>query len=107
MLTLVFLAFPETARLTLEDMDAVFGDRTSMMPTPVQDEALPFARSSGTESPVPSMQLDPDSRDSEHIGNGDVTVQTRERGPSVGSRIISLFKGKRDQYKPLDGRRIE
>jgi hypothetical protein len=47
--------YPETANIRLEEMDAIFGDATSVMPTPAtlaEAESL-FSRG----SPVPSLDI--------------------------------------------------
>jgi hypothetical protein len=52
---LVYFLYPETSGVRLEDMDALFGDATSAMPTP----ATPAERGSlmGVASPVPSLDI--------------------------------------------------
>ncbi|KAJ9666082.1 Ribulose bisphosphate carboxylase large chain [Coniosporium apollinis] len=52
----VWFIYPETANVRLEDMNAIFGDATSVMPTPA---TIAEAESlfSGNRSPVPSMDL--------------------------------------------------
>ncbi|KAI4242689.1 MAG: hypothetical protein L6R40_003910 [Gallowayella cf. fulva] len=52
---LVYFLYPETANVRLEDMDQIFGDATTAMPTPAQHaevESLMSAR-----SPVPSLDI--------------------------------------------------
>ena len=52
---IVFFLYPETANVRLEDMDQLFGDATTAMPTPAQHaevESLMSAR-----SPVPSLDI--------------------------------------------------
>ncbi|KAI4104177.1 MAG: hypothetical protein L6R37_003438 [Teloschistes peruensis] len=52
---LVYFLYPETANVRLEDMDQLFGDATTAMPTPAQHaevESLMSAR-----SPVPSLDI--------------------------------------------------
>jgi hypothetical protein len=53
---LVWFIYPETANVRLEDMNSLFGDATSVMPTP---ETLAEAESlfSGNRSPVPSLDI--------------------------------------------------
>jgi hypothetical protein len=53
---LVWFVYPETANVRLEDMNALFGDATSVMPTP---ETLAEAESlfGSTRSPVPSLDI--------------------------------------------------
>ena len=51
----VYFIYPETANVRLEDMDQLFGDATTAMPTPAQHaevESLMSAR-----SPVPSLDI--------------------------------------------------
>jgi len=52
----VWFIYPETANVRLEDMNSLFGDATSVMPTP---ETLAEAESlfSGRGSPVPSLDI--------------------------------------------------
>jgi len=52
---LVYFLYPETSGVRLEDMDALFGDATTAMPTP----ATPAERDSlmGIASPVPSLDI--------------------------------------------------
>ncbi|KAF1810148.1 high affinity glucose transporter [Eremomyces bilateralis CBS 781.70] len=53
---IVWFIYPETANIRLEDMNVLFGDATSVMPTP---ETIAEAESlfSGNRSPVPSIDL--------------------------------------------------
>ncbi|KAF2200249.1 hypothetical protein GQ43DRAFT_456572 [Delitschia confertaspora ATCC 74209] len=53
---IVWFLYPETANVRLEDMNALFGDATSVMPTPA---TLAEAESlfSGHGSPVPSLDI--------------------------------------------------
>src|ERR1700759_67194 len=55
-LSSVWFLYPETANVRLEDMNSLFGDATSVMPTP---ETLAEAESlfSATRSPVPSLDI--------------------------------------------------
>ena len=51
----MYFLYPETANVRLEDMDQLFGDATTAMPTPAQHaevESLMSAR-----SPVPSLDI--------------------------------------------------
>ena len=52
----MWFIYPETANVRLEDMNSLFGDATSAMPTPA---TLAEAESlfSGRESPVPSLDI--------------------------------------------------
>ncbi|KAI9703070.1 MAG: hypothetical protein M1820_005942 [Bogoriella megaspora] len=53
----VWFIYPETANVRLEDMNALFGDATTAMPTPA---TLAEAESLFSRSPVPSMDLQRD-----------------------------------------------
>lgn len=52
----MWFIYPETANVRLEDMNSIFGDATTIAPTP---ETLAEAESlfSGNRSPVPSFRL--------------------------------------------------
>lgn len=52
----VFFLYPETANVRLEDMDAIFGDAITAMPTPAQ-EAEVESLLSASRSPVPSLDI--------------------------------------------------
>lgn len=52
----MYFIYPETANLKLEEMDQLFGDATTAMPTP-QQEAEIESLMSGNRSPVPSIDL--------------------------------------------------
>jgi len=51
----VYFIYPETAGIRLEDMDALFGDATTAMPTPATRAET--GSLIGVTSPVPSMDL--------------------------------------------------
>jgi hypothetical protein len=51
----VYFIYPETAGVRLEDMDAIFGDATTAMPTPAARAETGSLMGAG--SPVPSMDL--------------------------------------------------
>ncbi|KAH8657058.1 hypothetical protein BGZ60DRAFT_384256 [Tricladium varicosporioides] len=51
----VYFIYPETAGVRLEDMDSLFGDATTAMPTPVARAETGSLL--GANSPVPSMDL--------------------------------------------------
>lgn len=51
----VYFIYPETAGVRLEDMDALFGDATTAMPTPATRAETGSLM--GASSPVPSMDL--------------------------------------------------
>lgn len=51
----MYFIYPETAGVRLEDMDTLFGDATTAMPTPVTRAETGSLM--GVSSPVPSMDL--------------------------------------------------
>lgn len=53
---IVWFLYPETANVRLEEMDTLFGDATTAMPTPAQ-EAEVEALMSASRSPVPSLDI--------------------------------------------------
>lgn len=53
---LVYFLYPETANVRLEDMDQLFGDATTAMPTPAQHAEVESLMS-GNRSPVPSLDI--------------------------------------------------
>ena len=55
-LFLVYFLYPETANVRLEDMDQLFGDATTAMPTPAQHAEVESLMS-GARSPVPSLDI--------------------------------------------------
>ena len=52
----VYFVYPETANVRLEDMDQLFGDATTAMPTPAQHAEVE-ALMSASRSPVPSLDI--------------------------------------------------
>ena len=52
----VYFLYPETANVRLEDMDQLFGDATTAMPTPAQHAEVESLMS-GNRSPVPSLDI--------------------------------------------------
>ncbi|EAT90877.2 hypothetical protein SNOG_01228 [Parastagonospora nodorum SN15] len=55
---IVYFIYPETANVRLEDMNSLFGDATSVMPTPrTLAEAESLFSGHGRGSPVPSLDI--------------------------------------------------
>ncbi|KAF4632288.1 hypothetical protein G7Y89_g5834 [Cudoniella acicularis] len=124
----VYFIYPETAGIRLEDMDALFGDATTAMATPIARAETGSLL--GPNSPVPSMDLrrgiqgGPNGLgasnaipgldiDPPHVSikNGKPQYAAdEESSEGVGgwiSRMVSRNKGddasiKSSQYKPLD-----
>lgn len=74
----VYFIYPETANVRLEDMNSIFGDATTIAPTP---EVIAEAESlfSGNRSPVPSFRLGEDQEpipdDIDQLTPPDVEIQ--------------------------------
>ncbi|KAF2878422.1 hypothetical protein BDV95DRAFT_601073 [Massariosphaeria phaeospora] len=54
---IVWFIYPETANVRLEDMNSLFGDATSVMPTPATLAEAESLFSGGRGSPVPSLDI--------------------------------------------------
>jgi hypothetical protein len=101
----VYFIYPETANVRLEDMNSLFGDATSVMPTP---ETLAQAESlfsgEGRGSPVPSLDIRGGRRaqddaipglniDPPDIESGkDMTKADTENGEGIGGWISNMVK---------------
>lgn len=101
----MWFIYPETANVRLEDMNSIFGDATTAMPTPA---TLAEAESlfSGNRSPVPSFHLGEQGADnaipgldidppSVEVQNGKPMLskdQDGEQGEGVGGWISNLVK---------------
>jgi len=75
----VYFLFPETANVRLEDMNSIFGDASTIAPSP---QTLAEAESLFSRSPAPSMHLDHDGnapQDSRVLAVGYRTLSRRAR----------------------------
>ncbi|KAK3216728.1 hypothetical protein GRF29_1g773195 [Pseudopithomyces chartarum] len=100
---IVWFIYPETANVRLEDMNSIFGDATSVQPTPqtlAEAESL-FSgdarspvpsldiRRGAAESAIPGLNIDPpdnvDSLDSKPAKDG-------EKGEGIGGWISNMVK---------------
>ncbi|CAI7671775.1 unnamed protein product [Penicillium pancosmium] len=54
---LVYFLYPETSGVRLEDMDVLFGDATTAMPTPATEGERGSLLGAGAGSPVPSLDI--------------------------------------------------
>lgn len=128
MITVWFL-YPETANVRLEDMNALFGDATTAMPTP-SSQAQSSLVSGREGSPVPSMSLGqhgPDSaipgldidppkvniengkpilsrRESEASGRSGLSGTKEGMGGWISSMVSRARGGKRDKSTGGSGR---
>lgn len=56
-IAVVYFIYPETANVRLEDMNSIFGDATSVMPTPQTLAEAESLFSGDARSPVPSLDI--------------------------------------------------
>ncbi|KAI1924571.1 Ribulose bisphosphate carboxylase large chain [Ophidiomyces ophidiicola] len=106
----VYFLYPETSGVRLEDMDVLFGDAPSEMPTP----ATPAERNAlmGAGSPVPSLDIrrgPPEaaipglnlSAPSESGNNGTTgkSVEETSRGEGIGGWITNMIRRGRQGKK--------
>lgn len=102
----VYFIYPETANVRLEDMNSLFGDATSVMPTPetlAQAESLFSGEGRGSPVPsldirgarrpaddaIPGLSIDPPDIES---GNKDMTKANTENGDGIGGWISNMVK---------------
>ncbi|KAF2741945.1 hypothetical protein M011DRAFT_522491 [Sporormia fimetaria CBS 119925] len=95
---IVYFVYPETANVRLEDMNSVFGDGTSVAPTPetlAEAESLfsgnrsPQAGRLGPESAIPNLDINPPDSVGEDAGS---TSKGRDGGEGVGGWISNIVK---------------
>lgn len=95
----VWFLYPETANVRLEDMNSLFGDATTIAPTP---ETLAEAESlfSG-RSPVPSFRLNDDAED--QVPGLDIDAHTGPRAESITSGHAASLRRGSDRQEGLGG----
>lgn len=97
----VYFIYPETANVRLEDMNSLFGDATSVMPTPQTLAEAESLFSGGRGSPVPSLDirraqddaipgLNIDPPDLENGKN--MSKAETENGEGIGGWISNMVK---------------
>ncbi|KAI4946428.1 hypothetical protein J4E91_007114 [Alternaria rosae] len=103
---IVYFIYPETANVRLEDMNSLFGDATSVMPTPetlAQAESLFSGEGRGSPVPsldirggrraqdeaIPGLNIDPPDIES---GNKDMAKADTENGEGIGGWISNMVK---------------
>ncbi|KNG50339.1 high affinity glucose transporter [Stemphylium lycopersici] len=103
---IVYFIYPETANVRLEDMNSLFGDATSVMPTPetlAQAESLFSGEGRGSPVPsldirggrraadeaIPGLNIDPPDIES---GNKDMSKADTENGEGIGGWISNMVK---------------
>lgn len=108
---LVYFLYPETASVRLEDMDQIFGDATTAMPTPAQEaevESLMSMRSPvpsldirrgghghlSADSAIPGLDINPPVVDNPHENGkgGDDTGTGGQRSEGIGGWISRLAR---------------
>ena len=77
----MYFLYPETANVRLEDMDQLFGDATTAMPTPAQQAEVDSLMSA--RSPVPSLDIRRDAR-----GPGNFTADNAIPGLDINPPAI-------------------
>ncbi|KAF2085787.1 hypothetical protein K490DRAFT_67384 [Saccharata proteae CBS 121410] len=102
----VYFIYPETANVRLEDMNSLFGDATSVMPTPAtlaEAESLFSGRGSpvpsldirrsgvGADNAIPGLNIDPPAVQVED-GKPMLSRQNSETNEGVGGWISNLVK---------------
>lgn len=100
----VYFIYPETANVRLEDMNSLFGDATSVMPTPQTLAEAESLFSGGRGSPVPSLDIRSGHRaqddaipglniDPPDLENGkDMSKAETESGEGIGGWISNMVK---------------
>lgn len=107
---IVYFIYPETANVRLEDMNSLFGDATTVMPTPQTLAEAESLFSGGHGSPVPSLDirggsvsgsrraaddaipgLDIDPPDLENNGKGMANAEA-ETSEGIGGWISNIVK---------------
>ena len=108
----VYFIYPETANMRLEDMDQLFGDATTAMPTPAQEAEIESLMSA-SRSPVPSLDIRRpgafsadnaipglDINPPKAAEDGDTTQPAQRNGDAAGegiggwiSRMVNRSKG--------------
>ena len=115
---LVYFLYPETANVRLEDMDQLFGDATTAMPTPAQHaevESLMSARSPvpsldirrggfghfNADNAIPGLDINPPNGDVENGKSDAPQEETRSEG--IGGWISRLANRSRSEGKGSNG----
>ena len=82
----MYFLYPETANVRLEDMDQLFGDATTAMPTPAQHAEVESLMS-GNRSPVPSLDI-------RRGGPGNFTADNAIPGLDINPPSVPTENGK-------------
>jgi len=96
----VYFIYPETCGVRLEDMDLLFGDATTAMPTP-QTRAETGSLMGGVSSPVPSMDLRRGVYGTPQVGPSGLGPANAIPGLDIDPPNVSIVNGK-PQYQPAD-----
>lgn len=98
--SIVYFIYPETCGVRLEDMDLLFGDATTAMPTP-QTRAETGSLMGGVSSPVPSMDLRRGVYGTPQVGPSGLGPANAIPGLDIDPPNVSIVNGK-PQYQPAD-----
>lgn len=119
--------YPETSGVRLEDMNVLFGDASTAMPTPATEgergsllgtgspvPSLDIRRQPGqfgAESAIPGLDIDPPSLSNSPDGagkSGDPGPQRgNHRGEGIGGWISNMVSRQRGATSPSKYRRLE
>ena len=109
----VYFLYPETANVRLEDMNALFGDATTAMPTPATQaerdslmgvgspDTLNIGRAAppalGADSAIPGLDIDPP--DISQNGQNGASPSKQQDGEGIGGWISRMVNRSKDQGK--------
>jgi hypothetical protein len=99
----VYFIYPETANVRLEDMNSLFGDATTVMPSPqTLAEAESLFSGHGRRSPVPELDIRSNRTADQAIPgldieppeleDGGAMSKAEEEGEGIGGWISSMVK---------------
>ncbi|OAG11075.1 high affinity glucose transporter [Paraphaeosphaeria sporulosa] len=99
---IVWFIYPETANVRLEDMNSIFGDATSVQPTPQTLAEAESLFSGSARSPVPSLDIRRGAAESaipgldidppDNVDGLDKPAKEGEKGEGIGGWISNMVK---------------
>jgi hypothetical protein len=90
----VYFIYPETANVRLEDMNSLFGDATTVMPTPqTLAEAESLFSGHGRGSPVPSLDIRSNRAADQAIPGLNIDPPDLEDGKAMSSKADGEGEG--------------
>lgn len=119
--------YPETSGVRLEDMNVLFGDASTAMPTPATEgergsllgtgspvPSLDIRRQPGqfsADNAIPGLDIDPPSFSNSHDGTGKSgdpgSQRGSRRGEGIGGWISNMVSRQRGATSPSKYRRLE